>query len=368
MCRCRPDGGIMKVNRKMASLLGYRSMADLERVDFSAAVFESGAELPWIVERRLTAGSTEAVETTWRRKDRRRILVRLQVVARTADGIDLAAEDITGVRSLEERLRTAQRMEAVARYASEVAATCERLLRNVSQEGQEWVASLASDGSRYHGELFLEEVTRAAGLLGQLSVYGQQQQQTAALVDVTTVLKDLGPVLKRVAGDEIDLVLPRTSSPIHVDLEAHRLERILVNVAAYGRGRMRSSGRLMIEVAGVTLDQQFTEKYPNVRPGPHVLLTVTEVRRSAPPDLRTAFDSQPATGNGETGTPGVDLGTLQELVNDCGGHLWMTAEPPGDMVLKIHLPRRALDELDPPAGVRQSSRPRWIERLAGVRH
>ncbi len=368
LCRCRPDGGITKVNRAMTSLLGYRNMAELERVDFAAAVFESGAELPWIVERRLASGSTEAVETTWRRKDRRRILVRLQVVARTADGIDLAAEDITAVRSLEERLRTAQRMEAVARYASEVAATCERLLRDVSQEGQEWVASLASDGSRYHGELLLDEVTRAAGLLGQLSVYGQQQQQTAALVDVTTVLRDLGPVLKRVAGDEIDLVLPRTSSPIHVELEAHRLERILVNVAAYGRGRMRSSGRLMIEVAGVTPDQEFTEKYPNVRPGPHVLLTVTEVRRSAPPDIRTAFDSQPAAGASEGGTPGVDLGTLQELVNDCGGHLWMAAEPTGDMVLKIHLPRRVLDDLDPPSGARPFSRPRWIDRLAGVRH
>jgi hypothetical protein len=44
--------------------------------------------------------------------------------------------------------------------------------------------------------------------------------------------------------------------------------------------------------------------------------------------------------------PGVDLGTLQALVSGCGGHLWMMAEPPGDMVLKIHLPRRVLDRPD----------------------
>ena len=35
---------------------------------------------------------------------------------------------------------------------------------------------------------------------------------------------------------------------------------------------------------------------------------------------------------------GVDLGTLQELVAECGGHLWMTVEPVGDMVVKIRLP------------------------------
>ena len=35
---------------------------------------------------------------------------------------------------------------------------------------------------------------------------------------------------------------------------------------------------------------------------------------------------------------GVDLGTMQELVAECGGHLWMTVEPVGDMVVKIRLP------------------------------
>jgi hypothetical protein len=44
----------------------------------------------------------------------------------------------------------------------------------------------------------------------------------------------------------------------------------------------------------------------------------------------------------------VDLGALQALVADCGGHLWMEVAPPGDMALKIHLPRRVLDR--PPAG------------------
>jgi hypothetical protein len=36
----------------------------------------------------------------------------------------------------------------------------------------------------------------------------------------------------------------------------------------------------------------------------------------------------------------VDLGALLGLIGDCGGHLWMTAEPHGNMVLKIHLPAR----------------------------
>jgi hypothetical protein len=61
--------------------------------------------------------------------------------------------------------------------------------------------------------------------------------------------------------------------------------------------------------------------------------------------------------------PGVDLGTLQSLVSGCGGHLWMMAQPKGDMVLKIRLPRRVLRP-EPPV----TARARWIKRAASLRN
>jgi sensor histidine kinase regulating citrate/malate metabolism len=64
---------------------------------------------------------------------------------------------------------------------------------------------------------------------------------------------------------------------------------------------------------------------------------VTEVRDAA---LADALEDRL-----QTETPGVDLAPLQALVNDCGGHLWVTVEPAG-MVLKIRLPRREPDSGD----------------------
>jgi hypothetical protein len=185
------------------------------------------------------------------------------------------------------------------------------------------------------------------------------------------VLRNLEPVLKRVAGSDIDLVLPKPSTPLNLDVEMERVERMLVNVAAYGRERMPRGGQLLFEVAPVVLDRTFVAKYPNVRPGAHVLLTVNEVRRAARPEL-SATASNPAFGvsaiASASKSPGVDLGALQALVSDCGGHLWMMAEPPGDMVLKIHLPRRVLDRPDPRTPAKASVRARWMNRAGGVRH
>ena len=193
--------------------------------------------------------------------------------------------------------------------------------------------------------MILSEVTRAASFLRQLSVYGEKQTSALAGVDVNTVLRDLAPVLKRVAGDDIELVLPKKVIALNVDVDAERVERVLVNIAAYGRARMPSGGRLIIELARVVVDRDFVTKYPNVRQGAHALISVTEVRTAAsaewPIGIREPVEATAIAATSER--PGVDLGALQALIGDCGGHLWMKAEPGGDMELKIHLPLRSAD-------------------------
>jgi PAS domain S-box-containing protein len=362
--RCHRSGEIVHVNRAVSSLLGYEP-PELQRPDFGKVIFDSVSDFQWILDRCLSSLSTQSMETPWKRKDGRRIIVRVVAVPVNADSIDLVAEDVTHVRELEERLRNAQRMESVARYGSEVAVTCQGLLTHVKEEGQQWLAGIESDTVRYRGELLLDEVTRATAYLAQLSAYTEEQQKIPDLVDVNKVLRDLEPVLKRVAGENIDIVLPKASAPLNLDVEPRPVERMLVNVAAYGRERMPLGGRLKIDVDSVVVDREFVAKYPHVRPGEHVLLIVNEQRRVVRPD-RAAGSASPAPGfTGDS--PGVDLGVLQALVTECGGHLWMRAEPPGDMELKIHLPRRVLVLAEQPAAI-PAGRSRWIRRAFGARH
>jgi hypothetical protein len=113
----------------------------------------------------------------------------------------------------------------------------------------------------------------------------------------------------------------------------------------------------LIESAPAIVDREFAEKYRNVRPGAHVLFTVTEQKS---PSSSALAAPGPAGAQPQDGA-GLDLGVLQSLVGDCGGHLWMAAEPSGDMVLKIHLPRRALDDHET-----AKHRSRWINRLVAA--
>ena len=347
MCRCTRDGAITDVNRSLVRLLGYRTGNELRQVDFASAVFESEADLRWLFERAVSTGQTDWVETTWRRKDRSRLAVRLQLQPRADASVDILVEDVTTLRDAEERLRQAQRMEAVGRLASEVAATCDSLLRDAILNGRQWLAGTADDiPFRQQGEQVLGEVRRAASYLQQLNVYGQKQVSALEPVNVQRILRDLEPVLKRVAGDDIELVLSKVPASVDVvvDVEAERVERVLVNVASYARERMPHGGRVKIDLATTIVDRRFVARYPNVRPGAHLLITVTEAPgpdRPGPPIDPAAEPAPTDASRAESVRPGVDLGALLGLVGECGGHVWMAVEPPGNMTLKIHLPNRA---------------------------
>ena len=360
--RCSRDRSVLQVNQALIALLRYKSAEELLAVDFST-VFESPGELQWIVDRCLASQSTETLETTWRTKQGATIAVRLIGTATSPDVVDLVAIDLTSVRALEERLRKSQRMESVARYATEIAVTCDKLLRRVNYQGQQWLTRVDSD-SAHLGAQWLDDVDRASRFLKRLTVYGEEQRKAPELVGIKDVLQDLAPILKRVAGSNVAIVMPKVIASYKLDLDIDRVERILVNVAAYGRQRMPLGGRLMIEVGAVVLDRTFVEKHPNVRPGPYVVLTVAAMKGATPPQwsiVRGAASGidQPAP---QVVTLDVDLGTLEGIVSDCGGHLWIRVEPDGNMELRIHLPRRMLDDRLP---ARLAGRLRW-SKLAGV--
>jgi hypothetical protein len=293
----------------------------------------------------------------------------LVAFAAGSESVEIVAEDITDLRAMKDQLHQARRMEAVGRLASEVALTCDNLLRDVSRDGQQWLATIGSDTAlRQQGEHLLGEVTRAASFLRKLAAYGEEQTIALEPVDVNQVLRGLEPVLKRVAGDDIHFALPKTSRAVHVDVEAERVERILVNVASYARERMPFGGRLKIDLAAVVVDRKFLAKYPNVRPGHHVLITVTEARSAAsqawPPGVGNE-SAEAGAVKSPSDRPGVDLGALLALINDCGGHLWMAAAPPGNMVLKIHLPKRPADRTAAGTPVARSNRAGAMARWFG---
>jgi hypothetical protein len=339
-----PDGVVSAVNHSLARLLGYRRVSLRQPAEFVAAVFESVTDLRWLLDRARQTGKVEYVETTLRTRHHQRLFVRLHAATKDASVV-VAVEDLTSLCAVEHRLREAHRLEAVGRVASEVAATCDTLLRDVSHGGRQWLAGFENDTRRrQEGELLLGDVTRAAAFLRQFVIYGHKQISSLEPVSMERVLLDMKPVLKRVLGDDITLMLPKTMDGFEIDVDSERVERILVNVANCARERMPQGGRMRIQLAKTLVDHPFLASHPKVRPGAHVVLTITETQGPVWPALAMESPAgraaQPAVPPPAPDKPGMDVGPLVTLISAVGGHFWMSAEPAGNVTLRIHLPQR----------------------------
>jgi len=217
--RCTRDGALTRFNRAFADLVGYRNPNELRGADFGSTLFESPDDLSWLIERCVSTHARESIETAWKKKHGERLVVRLSALESAPDLIEIAAEDITDLRVLQDRLGQAHRMEAVGRLASEISIACGNLLRDIRQDAQQMLTMVGDNTAlRQRGETLLENVTRAAGFLQKLAMYRDEQANALDKVDLDKVLRDPKPVLKHVAGalrtvdDQVQARTPDTRS------------------------------------------------------------------------------------------------------------------------------------------------------------
>ena len=164
----------------------------------------------------------------------------------------------------------------------------------------------------------------------------RRRRTRPALVDLIKVLRDLEPVLRRVAGTISSSCCQRRSTPHNLDVEAERVERILVNVARLRTPADATRWPPDVRARAAVVDRTFVEKYPNVRPGSHVLLPSPKRGVRSPDCLKVPAPAARQRPSVWTWDPaGARQRVWRTFVDD--------AEPSGDMVLKIHLPRRVLD-------------------------
>jgi PAS domain-containing protein len=330
LCRATLAGVMTHANRAFGALLGCPSAGAKRRLNLASELFESSNELAWLVERSASSEDAASVECTRRKVDESRLILRLRAMP-ASDAIHIVVEDLTPNWMLQEKLNRAQQMEAVGRMAAEVSLTCVSFLREVTDHGSRFIATLENGSeARRSGEHMIGEVDRVATSLRQLARYADEQAMSVDPVDLHQVLRDLEPILQELAGDDVQVVLPerppREVPPFNVDVTAQRVERMLINLARYSRGRIPSGGRMVFDIDPTTVGGQFR---------PHVLLTVRQ------------DGAQPSTEDGNGSDPSVsgmaigDLSALHGLVRHCGGHLWMDTDTTGETTIKIHLPLRA---------------------------
>jgi len=242
----------------------------------------------------------------------------------------------------EEQLRQALKMEAVGRLAGGIAHDFNNLLTAIIGYADLGIHSVhpAEPVRRCFVEI-QSAANRAAGLTHQLLAFSRRQPLEPRVVSLNDILLDMGNMLRRLIGEDVELVTPLAANLGAVQVDPTQLEQVIVNLAINARDAMPSGGRLTIETTNVTLDEDYAHAQRGVASGDYVLLAVTDTGTGMTDEVKAhLFEPFFTTKEVGKGT-GLGLATCYGIVKQSGGHITAYSEPGLGTTFKVYLPRVA---------------------------
>ncbi|HTI05591.1 MAG TPA: response regulator [Gemmatimonadales bacterium] len=356
--RSTPAGKFLSVNAALVHMLGYETAEELLALDMGRDVYADPNERQRLMEQDTYSQQvTEELETTWKKRDGTRIRVQLSVRAqRDAEGrvtvYETFVRDITKQRELETQLAQAQKMEAIGRLAGGVAHDFNNLLTIILSYSDLLLQDLPPTSSDRDDVAQIQKAAQgAADLTRQLLAFSRQQVLQPKVVDLNLAILGIEKLLARVLREDITLRCTLAPDAGSVRVDPGQLEQVVMNLAVNARDAMPDGGQLTIETANVELDEAYLRGHALAKPGRYVMLAVTDTGMGMDAVTQARiFEPFFTTKDVGKGT-GLGLATVQGIVQQSGGHIWVYSEAGHGTVFKIYLPRveEAATREEPPA-------------------
>jgi two-component system cell cycle sensor histidine kinase/response regulator CckA len=243
---------------------------------------------------------------------------------------------------LEDQLRQSQKMEAVGRLAGGIAHDFNNLLTAILGYGEILLDQLAPDDpSRVSVQQIHKAGERAAALTRQLLAFSRRQNLTPEVLDLAEVIRGLAGLIERLIGEDVTLRVAAAPEAGRVEADRSQLEQVILNLAVNARDAMPDGGDLTFTLGNVGLDEAAVGVQAGLRPGPHVVLTVSDTGTGMDAaTLERIFEPFFTTKGPGKGT-GLGLSTVHGIVHQSRGSISVSSQPGRGTTFEIHLPRAA---------------------------
>lgn len=249
--------------------------------------------------------------------------------------------DITARKQSEDRLRQADRMEAVGRLAGGVAHESNNQM-SVVLGSADFVLRRPDlpEAVREDVEHIRQAAERTAAITAQLLAFSRRQQLQPKLLDLDKEVRTLEPILRRTLGQVNTLVVRLGGLPGKVRVDPGQLAQVLLNLTFNARDAMADGGTLTIGSRAVELSAEQAAAYSGdtVAPGHYSVLVVSDtghgMDRATLARIFEPFFTTKPVGRGT----GLGLSSVHGIVRQSGGHVTAASEPGVGTTFEIYLP------------------------------
>jgi len=339
-------GRFAEANPALAAMLGYADASALIGRHISTC-FQDPAERDRLVAQYGSTDRIRGLEVQWKRLDGSPLTVRLTGRPVPSDGggigFEMIVEDVSERAALEQQFRHAQKMEAIGRLAGGIAHDFNNLLTAMGGYSDLLLNQLAADDPRRRDvDEIRKAAERASALTRQLLAFSRKQIQKPKPVSLSAVLEGVDPLLRRLIGEDVELVTIPGSDAGFVRADPLQLEQVIMNLAVNARDAMPGGGRLTIETRSVTFGPNRARAPQDIGPGRYAMLAVTDTGCGMDEQVKShLFEPFFTTKEGGRGT-GLGLATVDAIVRQSGGRIYVDSEPQQGSTFEVYFPR--LDE------------------------
>jgi signal transduction histidine kinase/CheY-like chemotaxis protein len=268
------------------------------------------------------------------------LLVEASRIAHQLDeAIAVAEERNAALMRSREELARAQRLEAIGQLTGGVAHDFNNLL-TVVIGNLELISVARGDAARIErlAQNAIKAAQRGEHLVRQLLTYARRQIDRPQAVNVNRLIADGEGLIRRVAGEEIEVATTLNPAPAWVQIDPAQFETALLNLVANSRDAIADGGRIVIETRYVMVDPRQAPDDPEIRPGPHVMVAVSDTGTGMTPAvLARAFDPFFTTKEVGKGS-GLGLSQVYGFTKTTGGHVRIRSTLGRGTTVELYLP------------------------------
>ncbi|MEM7349716.1 MAG: ATP-binding protein [Acidobacteriota bacterium] len=338
----RPE--VVYVNPAFTRMSGYGPEEILGKSPFLLGGPDSDPQRDVEVFNELTGGRTLKGEMVAYAKDRTEFIMEWQVVPlRDESGavthLLAIQRDITEHRRLETQLRQSQKMEAVGRLAGGVAHDFNNLLTAIIGYNQLLLLALGTDHPQREAvEQIGKAAKRAATLTSQLLAFSRRQVLQPKVIDLNEVVRGIEKILRRLIGEDIDLLIELEPLAAKVKADPGQLEQVILNLAINARDAMPDGGHLLVETDEVELDDDAAREH-ETESGAYVRLRVRDSGLGMDTETQAKIFEPFFTTKGQEKGTGLGLATVYGIVKQSGGFIGVDSTTGKGTIFDVFLPR-----------------------------
>jgi len=253
--------------------------------------------------------------------------------------------------ALQAQLAQSQKLEGIGRLAGGVAHDFNNILSVILS-----CAGFALDGLK-EGDPLRDDILeidkgarRAAALTRQLLAFSRKQVLQPVSLDLNHTLGEMEKMLRRIIGEDIDLVQVLAPDLGTVRADPGQVEQVIMNIVVNARDAMPDGGMLTIETANVELDEEYATRHAGSSPGPYAMLAISDSGTGMDEKTLARVFEPFFTTKGPGKGNGLGLSTVYGIVKQSGGSIYVYSEVGRGTTFKVFLPREtSLGTLAPPA-------------------